>query len=190
MALSTERKLSDFAGDWERLQREELERKQREQEEAYNAAQRQAQRAQSNKRAGGLAGVLQGIGESIGNVGNSLYNMFGTGAASIGDIFGSIASGKVSTKNQDDWKEHMKRLNGDENMSDKDYYLKTAGKSLDAATTLADLIPAVGAATAGTKAAKAAKIASSPLFNIAQGATSGFAQEYIANRENATFEYA
>lgn len=190
MALYTERKLSDFAGDWERLQREELERKQREQEEAYNAAQRQAQRAQSNKRAGGLAGVLQGIGESIGNVGNSLYNMFGTGAASIGDIFGSIASGKVSTKNQDDWKEHMKRLNGDENMSDKDYYLKTAGKSLDAATTLADLIPAVGAATAGTKAAKAAKIASSPLFNIAQGATSGFAQEYIDNGENATFENA
>lgn len=190
MALYTERKLSDFAGDWERLQREELERKQREQEEAYNAAQRQAQRAQSNKRAGGLAGVLQGIGESIGNVGNSLYNMFGTGAASIGDIFGSIASGKVSTKNQDDWKEHMKRLNGDENMSDKDYYLKTAGKSLDAATTLADLIPAVGAATAGTKAAKAAKIASSPLFNIAQGATSGFAQEYIDNGENASFENA
>ncbi len=190
MALYTERKLSDFAGDWERLQREELERKQREQEEAYNAAQRQAQRAQSNKRAGGLAGVLQGIGESIGNVGNSLYNMFGTGAASIGDIFGSIASGKVSTKNQDDWKEHMKRLNGDENMSDKDYYLKTAGKSLDAATTLADLIPAVGAATAGTKAAKAAKIASSPLFNIAQGATSGFAQEFIDNGENASFENA
>ena len=135
------------------------------------------QQAQSKQKQGGLLGVLQGIGESIGNVGSSLYNIAGTGAASIGDLFASIGSGKVTTKNQDDWKQHMKRLNGDENMSDKDYYLKTAGKSLDAAATVSDFIPGLG---------KAGKVA----LNVGQGVASGVGNQFATNGENTTLEQA
>jgi type II secretory pathway pseudopilin PulG len=199
MALYTERKLSDFAGDWERLQREEMERKQREQEEAYNAAQRQAQRAQSNKRAGGLAGVLQGIGESIGNVGKALVTTFGRTGASARDLFTGNAGTSKYTKEFQQWEK--KNLWGDENMSDKDLYNRTGGVALDAASTLSDLIPVVGqiggtAAAAGkaagkaTLADKAVKLAQTPIFNMAQGGASGYAQEFIDNGENARLEGA
>lgn len=132
----------------------------------------QAQQAQ-NAAPGGLAGVLAGIGSSIKNVGDSLYNWAGTGIASLRDIAtGNIATGKY----QKEWDQYAKEaIYGDKDMSDKDYYLKTGGKALDAAATLSDFIPGVG---------KAAKVA----LNVGQGVASGVAQNYIDNGENATIE--
>ena len=125
------------------------------------------------KTANPLESVLSGIGNTIGNVGNSLVNMFGTGAASVRDILtGNIATGKYT----DEWKQYMKEKQyGDANMSDKDYYAKTGGKALDAAATLSDFIPGLGAG---------AKVA----LNVGQGAASGAAQNFIDNGANASLE--
>ena len=180
MALYTEKSFKDISDDWNAVQRLEQQRLQREAQERqraaeqqYNAAQQKAANAQSKQRAGGLAGILQGIGESIGNVGTSIYDMFGTGVASISDLI----SGNHG-KNYDDWKQYMKKnVYGDENMSDKDYYWKSAGKALDAASTVADFIPGVGATTR-------------MVMNPIQGGISGVAQELIDNGENATLEGA
>lgn len=132
----------------------------------------QAQQAQ-NAAPGGLAGVLAGIGNSIKNVGDTLYNMGGTGIASIRDIFtGNAGTGKY----QKEWDQYAKEnIYGNKDMSDKDYHLKTGGKALDAAATVSDFIPGVGGA---------AKVA----LNVGQGVASGVAQNYIDNGENATIE--
>lgn len=132
----------------------------------------QAQQAQ-NADPGGLAGVLAGIGNSIKNVGDTLYNMGGTGIASIRDIFtGNAGTGKY----QKEWDQYAKEnIYGNKDMSDKDYHLKTGGKALDAAATVSDFIPGVGGA---------AKVA----LNVGQGVASGVAQNYIDNGENATIE--
>lgn len=155
---------------------------QRAQLDAYDQAQqaaldyenkaRAAQEAQQQQKPGGLGGVLAGIGESIGNVGKGLVGMFGTGGAAIGDIFSSIGSGKVTTKNQDDFN---KWLAGTENK--KDAYAKNAGAALDAAATLSDFIPGLGTG---------AKVA----LNVGQGAASGVAQELIDNGANASLDNA
>lgn len=174
MALYTQKSYNDIKDDWERIQRLELQRQQEEAANKYNKAAQQAQQAQNSKK-GGLEGVLAGIGETIGNVGNSLYNMFGTGAASVRDLFtGNAGTGKYANE----WKQYMKESQyGDANMSDKDYYLKTGGKALDAAATVSDFIPGLGA---GTRAA----------MNIGQGAISGAARELIDNGENASLDNA
>lgn len=183
MALYTEKSYGDISKNWERYQALEQERLQREAQERQRAAQAQYDSAQNKiaqqnqQKKGVLEGILSGIGESIGNVGTSLYNMFGTGAASIGDLVGSIAGGKTTTKNTDDWKEYMKGVYGDKNMSDKDYYYKTGGKSLDAAATVSELIPGVGA---GAKAA----------LNVGQGAVSGVGQQFANNGANTSLEDA
>ena len=183
MALYTEKSYGDISKNWERYQVLEQERLQREAQERQRAAQAQYDSAQNQiaqqnqQKKGVLEGILSGIGESIGNVGTSLYNMFGTGAASIGDLVGSIASGKTTTKNTDDWKEYMKGVYGDKNMSDKDYYYKTGGKSLDAAATVSELIPGVGV---GAKAA----------LNVGQGAVSGVGQQFANNGANTSLEDA
>ena len=174
MALYTQKSYNDISKNWERMRAQELERQQQEAEQQYAKAAQQAQQAQNQKR-GGLEGVLAGIGETIGNVGNSIYNMFGTGIASARDLItGNAASGKYTNE----WKDYMKKSQyGDENMSDKDYYLKTGGKALDAAATVSDFIPGLGA---GTRAA----------MNIGQGAISGAARELIDNGENASLDNA
>lgn len=147
-------------------------------EEAERAAQQYQQRAIANQAAqakqsqGGLGGVLAGIGESIGNVGKGLAGIFGGGIANIGDIATSIATGKATTKNQDDF---SKWLAGSDNL--KDARLKNAGAALDAAATVSDLIPGLGTG---------ARVA----LNIGQGAASGIGQELADNGANASAENA
>lgn len=147
-------------------------------EEAERAAEQYQQRAIANQAAqakqgqGGLGGVLAGIGESIGNVGKGLAGIFGGGIANIGDIATSIATGKATTKNQDDF---SKWLAGSDNL--KDARLKNAGTALDAAATVSDLIPGLGTG---------ARVA----LNIGQGAASGIGQELADNGANASVENA
>ena len=134
----------------------------------YNRSLAKAQ-AEQNKPTG-LAAVLNGIGQSIGNLGDSLYNMFGTGAASIRDLFtGNAGTGKYTNE----WKQYRKEQMGDKDMSDKDYYLKTGGKALDAAATASDLIPGLGTG---------ARIA----LNVGQGVASGVGQQFADNGSNVT----
>ena len=140
----------------------------------------QAQQAQ-NAAPGGLAGVLAGIGNSIKNVGDTLYNMGGTGVASLRDIFtGNAGTGKY----QKEWKEYAKEnIYKDKDLSDKDYYAKTGGKALDAAATVSDFIPGVGAGgkVLGSVGGKVA-------LNVGQGIASGVAQNYIDNGANVSLE--
>ena len=158
-----------------RAQLDAQEQAQRAQDE-YNArlaaANAQAHQAQ-NAAPGGLAGVLAGIGNSIKNVGDTLYNIGGTGIASIRDIMtGNAGTGKY----QKEWKEYAKEnIYGNKDLSDKDYYAKTGGKALDAAATVSDFIPGLGAG---------AKVA----LNVGQGVTSGVAQNYIDNGANVSLE--
>lgn len=162
------------AQQW-RAQMDAQEQAQRAQDE-YNArlaaAKSQAQQAQ-NAAPGGLAGVLAGIGNSIKNVGNTLYNMGGTGIASLRDVVtGNAGTGKY----QKEWKEYAKEnIYGDKDLTDKDYYAKTGGKALDAAATVSDFIPGLGAG---------ARVA----LNVGQGAASGVAQNYIDNGANVSLE--
>ena len=151
------------------------------QEQTNLAAQNYANRiiannaAQAQQKKSGLVGVLQGIGESIGNVGNTMYNMFGTGGAAIRDLVtGNAGTGKY----QNEWKQYMKEAQyGDANMSDKDYYAKTGGKSLDAAATVSELLPGVG-------------VAGRAALNVGQGVASGVGKQYAANGANTTLEDA
>ena len=161
--LNAQEQAAQAQADYERRMRESAERSQ----------------AAQNKITNPLEAVLSGIGNSIKNVGDTLYNMAGTGVASIRDLGDSIFGGKgVTTKNQDDWKEYAKKtIYGDENLSDKDYYAKTGGKALDAAATVSDFIPGLG---------KAAKVG----LNVAQGGLSGVAQNYIDNGANVSLEDA
>ena len=149
------------------------------QREAYDRALRaqnnaaQAQSRQTNP----LESVLSGIANSLKNVGDTLYNMGGTGIAALRDAGESIFGGKgVTTKNQDDWKNYIKKTQyGDENMSDKDYYLKTGGKGIDAAATVSDLIPGLG---------KGARVA----LNVGQGIASGAVNPIIEYGSQANLE--
>lgn len=170
MALYTQKSIADFADDWNRIQRQELERQQEEAAARLAASEAQAQQAQ---RPGGIAGILAGIGESIGNVGNTLYDIGGRGINSIADIF----TGKVGDVNSNlsKWNEQRKQETGA--TSDKDYLLKTGGRALDAASTVSDFIPGLGTG---------AKIA----LNIGQGGLSGVAREFAENGENASVENA
>ena len=172
MALYTTKSYNDISGAWEDMQRRELERMQKQATDAYNASQAKAYTAQQ-KTTNPLESVLSGIGNTVGNVGNSLVNMFGTGAASLRDLVtGNAGTGKYA----DEWKQYMKEKQyGDANMSDKDYYAKTGGKALDAAATLSDLIPGLNAA---------GRVA----LNVGQGAASGAAQNFIDNGANVSLE--
>lgn len=172
MALYTQKSIADFSGDWERIQRQELERQQAEAAERLAAAQTQAQQAQ---KPSGLAGVLAGIGEAIGNVGNTLYEIGGRGVNGIADIATGITTGNWNGPNTAKWIEQRKKETGAS--SDKDYYLKTGGKALDAASTVSDFIPGLGTG---------AKIA----LNIGQGGISGLGREFAESGENATLEGA
>ena len=137
-------------------------------QDQYNRSLAKAQ-AEQNKPTG-LAAVLNGIGQSIGNVGETLYDIFGKGGASIRDIFtGNIATGKYTKE----WEQMRKEQMGDKNMSDKDYYLKTGGKALDAAATASDLIPGLGTG---------ARIA----LNVGQGVASGVGQQFADRGSNVT----
>lgn len=125
-----------------------------------------------SKPTNALESILSGIGNSIKNVGDTLYDMGGTGIASIRDL---VTGNAGNSKYQDEWKQYRKAQRGDANMSDKDYYAKTAGTALDAAATVSDLIPGLGVP---------AKVA----LNIGQGAASGAAQNFIDNGANVSLE--
>ena len=162
-----------------RAQQEAQRQAEEQQRQAYERAlkaQSEAQQAQ-NKQTNPLEAVLSGIANSIKNVGDTLYNMGGTGIAAIRDAGESIFGGKgVTTKNQDDWKNYLKKTQyGDENMSDKDYYLKTGGKGVDAAATVSDLIPGLG---------KGARVA----LNVGQGIASGAVNPIIEYGSQANLE--
>ena len=138
------------------------------------AANSSAAAAQS-KKVNPLESVLSGIGNSVANLGKGLVNMFGETGASARDLITGNAANEKYTSAFRDWAK--KNLYGNENMSDKDYYAKSAGTSLDAAATLSDFIPGVGAA---------AKTG----LNVAQGVGSGIAQQYIDNGANVSLEDA
>lgn len=120
-----------------------------------------------------LESVLSGIVNSAKNVGDTLYNMGGTGVATFRDIFtGNSGTGKY----QKEWDQYAKEnIYGDKDMSDKDYYAKTGGKALDAASTVSDFIPGLG---------PGAKV----VLNVGQGAVSGAAQNFIDNGSNTSLE--
>lgn len=128
----------------------------------------QAQQGPSNP----LESVLSGIGNSIKNVGTGLMDLFGTGGAAVGDAIESIKTGKVTTKNQDDYRKWL--YNTD---SVKDAAAKGLGTGLDAAATLTDFIPGLGAA---------AKVG----LNVGQGVASGIANPLIEKGSQATLEDA
>lgn len=138
----------------------------------YNSRMASASQAIANaggKKTGLLSSVLSGIGNSIQNTGKGLFDFFGSGVASIGDLGEGIATGKLGTREKD-FKKWL--YNTD---SEKDARLKSGGTALDAASTISDLIPGLG--TAG-------KVA----LNVGQGIASGAAQNYIDNGENANLE--
>jgi hypothetical protein len=128
----------------------------------------QAQQGPSNP----LESVLSGIGNSIKNVGTGLMDLFGTGGAAVGDLAESIRTGKATTKNQDDYRKWL--YNTD---SVKDAATKGLGTGLDAAATLTDFIPGLGAG---------AKVA----LNVGQGVASGIANPLIEKGSQATLEDA
>jgi len=129
------------------------------------------QQAQSKQKQGGLLGVLQGIGESTGNVGRSFMDIFGMPIANIKDV---IAGKNVDAESSESQK-YKKFLWGGENA--KDRYLRAGGGGLDAAATVSDFIPGLG---------KAAKVA----LNVGQGVVSGFGNQFATNGENTTLEQA
>lgn len=155
--------------DWDILNRKlNAQRQQQAAAEQLRIKQEQANAIKNQPT--GLAAVLNGIGQSIGNVGESIYNMFGTGAASVRDLFtGNAGTGKYTKE----WQQYRKEQMGDKDMSDKDYYLKTGGKALDAAATVSDLIPGLGTG---------ARVA----LNVGQGVASGVGQQFADNGSNVT----
>lgn len=128
----------------------------------------QAQQGPSNP----LESILSGIGNSISNAGRGVFDLIGSGIASARDLGESFGTGKVTTKNTDDFKNW---LYGTDNR--KDAAMKSAGTALDAAATISDLIPGLG------KGAKAA-------LNVGQGVVSGIANPLIEKGSQATLEDA
>lgn len=126
----------------------------------------QAQHGPSNP----LESVLSGIGNSVKNLGTGLMDLFGTGGAAVGDAIESIRTGKVTTKNEDDYRKWLYDTD-----SVKDAATKGLGTGLDAAATLTDFIPGLGTG---------AKIA----LNVGQGVASGAANPLIEKGSQATLE--
>lgn len=146
----------------------------------YIARSAALEQAKQEEKPGGLAGVLAGIGETIGNTAKGIGDFFTSGAINAYGASGlkSLLEGKdyataakETSKNIEDFKKNY--YNTD---SAKDAYMKSAGTSLEAASTLSDFIPGSAAVKAGV--------------NVAQGAGSGIAQELINNGENASLENA
>ena len=108
----------------------------------------------------GLAGLGKGITDSAINVGKSTIGAIGTGITSAMDLMGGEESrkGYNEGKNTDAFKRWLYGTDSKGQIN----YGKAAGEALDAATTLTNFIPGGG------------KLAA----NVAQGAVSGFANEY------------
>ena len=108
----------------------------------------------------GLAGLGKGITDSAINVGKSTIGAIGTGITSAMDLMGGeeARKGYNEGKNTDAFKQWLYGTDSKGQIN----YGKAAGEALDAATTLTNFIPGGG------------KLAA----NVAQGAVSGFANEY------------
>ena len=108
----------------------------------------------------GLVGLGKGITDSAANVGKSTIGMLGTGITSAMDLMGGEEArrGYNEGKNTDAFKRWLYGTDSKGQIN----YGKAAGEALDAATTLTNFLPGGG----------------SPVANVAQGAVSGFANEY------------
>lgn len=108
----------------------------------------------------GLVGLGKGITDSAANVGKSTIGMLGTGITSAMDLMGGEETrrGYNEGKNTDAFKRWLYGTDSKGQIN----YGKAAGEALDAATALTNFLPGGG----------------SPAANIAQGAVSGFANEF------------
>ena len=93
--------------------------------------------------------------------GKGVVDMFGTGGAAIGDLIEGARTGKVTTKNQDDFRKWLYQTD-----STKDAAAKGLGTTLNGVQTVLDYIPGVNVLTRN------------PLGNAAQGALGGLADEF------------
>lgn len=108
-----------------------------------------------------LPSILGGMAQGFLDFGKSAVDLFGTGGAAVGDLVDTIRTGKVSTKNQDDFRKWL--YNTD---SAQDAAAKGLGTALNGVQTVSDYIPGIGAVTRN------------PLFNAGQGALGGLADEF------------
>lgn len=107
-----------------------------------------------------LSSILGGMVQGFKDFGTGLVDFFGTGAANIGDIASSIATGRATTKNQDDFRKWLYQTD-----DKQDAAAKGLGTILNGVSTVADFIPGAQAVTAN------------PLFNGIQGAIGGVSDE-------------
>ena len=108
-----------------------------------------------------LPSILGGMAQGFIDFGKGAVDLFGTSGAAIGDLVDTIRTGKVSTKNQDDFRKWL--YNTD---SVEDAAAKGLGTALNGVQTVTDYIPGIGAVT------------KNPLFNAGQGALGGLADEF------------
>lgn len=108
-----------------------------------------------------LPSILGGMAQGFVDFGKGAVDLFGTGGAAIGDLVDTIKTGKVSTKNQDDFRKWLYNTN-----DVQDAAAKGLGTALNGVQTVTDYIPGIGAVT------------KNPLFNAGQGALGGLADEF------------
>ena len=108
-----------------------------------------------------LPSILGGMAQGFIDFDKGAVDLFGTSGAAIGDLVDTIRTGKVSTKNQDDFRKWL--YNTD---SVEDAAAKGLGTALNGVQTVTDYIPGIGAVT------------KNPLFNAGQGALGGLADEF------------
>ena len=157
---------------------------------ALQGAQAGYANASDKKTSGGLGSVLAGIGKSLGNVVDTARLATSDVVNNWRDIFAGNDIDAESSFTQ----QGRKKIIGGENA--KERYGIAGGKALDAAATVSDLIPVAGGAkAAGSTLGKvgrkivtgATKVAGNPLFNVVQGAASGYGG---AKAEGASTEQA
>lgn len=151
----------------------------------YNTQKEAIDQKYENKGLGGFLGdIVGGIGKGIGDVGKGVFGLIGTGVASARDLVGGTVGGKGTEWNEGKETDAFKKwLNGTDDLQDA--YAKTAGTSLNAATTLGSVaIPAAGAGTA------LGKVAAGTAVNTAAGALGGVADELQMQGKDASWEGA
>ena len=114
-----------------------------------------------------LPSILGGMAQGFTDFGKGLFDMFGTGGASVLDLIESAKTGNVTNRRQDDFRKWLYQTD-----STKDAAAKGLGTALNGVQTVADYIPGVNALTQTT------------LGNAAQGALGGLADEFKTYGEN------
>lgn len=107
-----------------------------------------------------LPSILGGMAQGFTDFGKGLFDMFGTGGASVLDLIEGAKTGNVTSRHQDDFRKWLYQTD-----STKDAAAKGLGTALNGVQTVADYIPGVNALTQTT------------LGNAAQGALGGLADE-------------